>query len=230
MPLSRAKQIQSSFPKRGIGHELAGAALIAQDQYEEAIAAIAEAYRLQPSAKLAVNLARLQGAKGDKEKSLVQVEDWLKNHPEDARTRGAYAMMLQGMGREDEAIVQYDKSLKGEPDNIASLNNLAWLYQVRGDKRAIDLSKRAYELAPMRPEVMDTYGWAMFNLGSPEEGLRMLQEALLLAPDHPEIGYHVGYALHKTGRDKEAARVLKSIVRETPDSPFAKQAQELLAK
>jgi len=228
--LSRATQIQSSFPKLGIGHELAASALIAQNQYEEAIAAIAEAYRLQPRAKLALDMARLQNARGDKEKSLVQIEDWLKNHPEDARTRGAYAMMLQGTGREDEAMVQYEKSLKGEPDNIAALNNLAWLYQARGDKRAIELARRAYDLAPRRPEVMDTYGWAMFNLGSPEEGLRILQEALLLAPDHPEIGYHVGYALHKSGRDKEAARVLKSIVRETPDSPFAKQAQELLAQ
>ena len=114
------------------------------------------------------------------------------------------------------------------PDNIAALNNLAWLYHERGDRRAVDLARRAYELAPRCPEVMDTYGWAMFNLGSPEEGLRMLQEALVLAPDHPEIGFHVGYALHKSGRDKEAERVLKSITRETPDSPFAKQAQELL--
>ena len=226
--LTRAEQIQSDFPKLGIGYELAGLAFIAQNRFEAAIAAIAEAYRLQPTAKLAIDLARLQGARGDKGKSLVQVEDWLKNHPEDARTRVAYAMMLQGMGREDEAIVHYDRSLKGLPDNIAALNNLAWLYQVRGDRRAVDLAKRAYELAPRRPEVMDTYGWAMFNLGSPEKGLRMLQEALVLAPDHPEIGFHVGYALHKSGRDKEAERVLKSIIRETPDSPFAKQAQELL--
>ena len=187
-----------------------------------------KAYQAQPSAKLAIQLFRLYSAKGEPEQGMQWLEAWLELTPEDSATRLSYATVLQGQGRKADAISQYEKVLPTAPDNVIVLNNLAWLYHEQDDSKAIELSKKAYELAPKRPEIADTYGWILVNQGAVEQGLAVLQGALLLAPDHPEIAYHVGYSLNKAGRAEEAGKLLRRIVRDHPSSPFAEQSEQLL--
>ena len=48
-----------------------------------------------------------------------------------------------------------------EPDNIVTLNNLAWALNELGDPKAIEYAERASNLAPYAPSVMDTQGWIL---------------------------------------------------------------------
>ena len=43
-----------------------------------------------------------------------------------------------------------------------ALNNLAWLYFERGDNRAVDYARRAFEGASKRAEIMDTFAGFSF--------------------------------------------------------------------
>jgi len=224
------RSIQGYYPKRGVGHEFEAVVLLKEKKLDEALQAFQRAYQLSPSAKLAMQITRLHGAKGEMAQGLAQLKDWLEKSPNDTATRSSYGLLLQNGGHKEEAITQYEKVLESIPENVLVLNNLAWLYQEQGNVRAVELGEKAYRLAPRRPEIADTYGWILVNSGMSEKGLPILQQALALAPENPEIAYHVGFALNKMERRGEAEKVLRRISKQHPESPFAKQAQELLSK
>lgn len=90
--------------------------------------------------------------------------------------------------------------LARSPLDLDALNNLAWLYQSRGDQRAVALSQRARQLGPGNPSVLDTAGWIQLRLGDPRLGLSLLQQAARLAPANPDIQYHLAAALVESGQ------------------------------
>jgi predicted Zn-dependent protease len=92
------------------------------------------------------------------------------------------------------------------------------------------MARRAYEAAPNRPAIADTYGWILFRAGQKDSGLSILQQAYLGDPTQAEIGYHVAVAMSETGRADEAAKILRRILRDNPDFPQAKESKALLEK
>ena len=94
----------------------------------------------------------------------------------------------------------------------------------------MELATQAYELAPSRAEIVDTYGWVLFRQGRKQEGLSALQQALIIAPRNAEIALHVAEALHSVERDSEARPMLQRIMRDHPNTAFAESAKALLAR
>jgi cytochrome c-type biogenesis protein CcmH/NrfG len=92
------------------------------------------------------------------------------------------------------------------------------------------LATKAYELAPSRAEIIDTYGWVLFRTGRERDGLAALQQALVIAPRNPEIALHVAEALHQMQRDSEARPMLERVVRDHPNTEFAESAKRLLGR
>ena len=86
------------------------------------------------------------------------------------------------------------------------LNNIARIYFDRGDERALETAKSAYQLAPDRAEVIDTYGWMLVQDGEIKKGLHLLERAIDRAPTNDDIRYHWAAALNLTG-ERENARV-----------------------
>ena len=90
-----------------------------------------------------------------------------------------------GSGDPDAAIQSYEQIIETSPNDVGALNNLAFLYYQRGDQRGLELARRAYELAPSHPVVMDTYGWLLVEAGEVERGLPILRESVqVLAREH----------------------------------------------
>jgi tetratricopeptide (TPR) repeat protein len=139
-------------------------------------------------------------------------------------------MLRQQMGHDAQALEAYEQAVTKAQPNPVILNNMAWLYLDRDARRAMELATQAYELAPSRAEIVDTYGWVLFKGGRRSEGLAALQQALVIAPRNAEIALHVGEALQQLNRDAEARSVLERIVRENPNTDFAESARALLAK
>jgi len=222
-----AKRIQSSHSQQSVGYRLEALTLLKQQKGSEAIAPFEKAYQVQKSADLALQLSHLYRQQGDQQKSLEPLVDWLQFQPGDVRTRSVYATLLQQYGNNDKAMAEYETILQQSPDNILVLNNLAWLYQLNNDRRAIELSERAFQLAPDKPEIVDTYGWILVNFGDYEKGLAYLKDAFAKMPENPEVAFHVGYALSKSGNKEEAKKVLRRIVRDHKESPYAEKAKAL---
>ena len=156
------------------------------------------------------------------------LQEWLEKNPDDGAAWANLGMLRQQAGQEDAALQAYEQVLQHGEASAVILNNMAWLYLERDGARAVELATKAYELAPSRAEIVDTYGWVLFKQGRAREGLAALQQASIIAPRNAEISLHVAEALHSLDRDSEARPMLERILREHPNSEFEESARQLL--
>ena len=97
--------------------------------------------------------------------------------------------------------------------DAAALNNLAWLYQQKGDlAKARGLAERAIAAAPRAPLIDDTLGWILLAQGEADRAVNYLSAASLSAPGNPDIQYHLAVALHRVGRAADAKATLETLL------------------
>ncbi|WP_404362272.1 tetratricopeptide repeat protein [Marinobacter sp.] len=116
---------------------------------------------------------------------------WVEQAPENTGARMVRAEYLMNNQKDAQAIDEYESLLARQPENVAALNNLAWLLRERDRERAITLAARARELAPENPAVLDTYGWILYLNGQQKDAVKHIEKALALAPDNAEIAEHL---------------------------------------
>jgi len=226
--LSLAQAAQRDFPASSELVDIEAAAARAKGDSSAAIDAARRALATQPTSQRVAALAQAKVAAGQKAEAIAGLREWLGAHSDDAANRSLLALLLHQEGDRAAAIAAYEQVLATNPANVQILNNLAVLYEEGGDPRAVAVAKQAYELAPQRPEMVDTYGWALLRAGRVQEGLPLLQQAYVMAPQHPEIAFHVGAALVKVGRAAEARPILERVQREHAGTPSAKEAEAVL--
>src|SRR5690606_15504992 len=157
------------------------------------------------------------------------LERWIAMRSGDLGARGLLADAYMKAGEEKKAIAQYEFIVARAPSHAASLNNLAWLYQQRGDARALDVARRAYAAAPDVPAVSDTLGWILVERGQIEEALEHLERAAQAARGNPDIQYHYAVALARSGATKTARDRLEQLFAEHTAFSSYDEAQQLLA-
>jgi len=185
------------------------------------------AYGARPNLDLAVkawNSRKLATGKGD----VTLLLDWQKRNPDDPRAARALGDAYLADNLTAEAEAAYEQVLAQAPDDLATINNLAWLYQERGDKRAVQLGGRAARLAPGSAPILDTAGWAELRLGDRQQGLKLIRRAAELAPADPDIQYHLAVALVETGQPGEGKRILAALVESGDDFASRAAAEQLL--
>jgi len=116
---------------------------------------------------------------------------WLQQSPQSITAHLHKALLLQEQGLNKQALMHYETILKYQPNQVTSLNNAAWLYLQLSDARALTLAKQAYNLAPNNADILDTYGWALFNAGDIEKARTILIAANKLAPNDKNILAHL---------------------------------------
>jgi hypothetical protein len=85
-----------------------------------------------------------------------EYESALRANPNDAQTHGQLALLLQNQVETEEAIKHYRETLRIEPDQLAMLNNFAWILATCPDARfrdgaqAVQLAERACKLTNYR--------------------------------------------------------------------------------
>jgi predicted Zn-dependent protease len=221
------ERLRQAAPTEQITHVLEGDLAMAQKRYSQAL----EHYRAasvsgtNAALVLAQYNAGVQAGVARPEKVL---EDWLAKNPQDVGVTTALAEHRHRNGDVAGAIKLYEGVLAASPDTPLVLNNLAVLYQAKGDPRALEMARKANALAPAAPAIQDTYGWLLVEGGRVDEGLALLRDAVRQLPGNAEVQYHYGAALAKKGNTAEAIAVLKkALAGQLP--PAAKtDAQQLL--
>jgi putative PEP-CTERM system TPR-repeat lipoprotein len=226
--LSLSDEIRKANPKSALGDMLKGDVLAKAQRYADAAQAYEEGQGKQPSAALAVRLYNARRQAGMPDKALHALTDWLQQTPGDSRTRHVLANAYLGMKHYDEAIQEYQRLNGEDADNPVILNNLAWLYQQKGDAKAVDYAEQAYGLAPKSAAVVDTLGWILVDNKQYARALELLRKATVLAPQESEIRYHLAVAMHRAGRNDDARRELQEILRVGKDFASAADARDLL--
>jgi putative PEP-CTERM system TPR-repeat lipoprotein len=205
------ERLRAAAPEAAGTMRMEGDLAMAERRYKDAVGYYDKAARLGSDATLAVARYRAGMAAGVAQPQ-KPLEDWLVRSPGDAVVRVLLAEYEQQRGNDAAAVAGYEKVLETAPDNVMALNNLAGMYQQKGDPRALSLAKRAYDAAPKNAAVQDTYGWALVGSGEVDKGLPLLRDAAKALPGMPEVQYHLGTALARKGETDEARRILKQVV------------------
>lgn len=125
---------------------------------------------------------------------------------------------LEGMPSDPvRARDSYLELLKAMPDDISTLNNLAYVYTIEGTTydlpAAANAARRSYDLSRTAgdpdPYIADTYGWTLVLNNKADEGGAILQRAVDQSGKNvfPELLYHLGEAQIRT-KDKAAEKTL----------------------
>jgi putative PEP-CTERM system TPR-repeat lipoprotein len=206
-----ARGLEQSQPDSPAGFNLEGDVLMATNEPRKAVSAYETALAKGPASATVLKLYAARSRAGASN-AATTLSDWLGEHPQDAAVRLGYASTLHQSGKKAQAVSEYEQVLKTQPGSVLALNNLAWLYFEDGDSRAIELAERAYERAPERAEIIDTYGWLLIKTGRTEQGLSLLEKALKHAPENGDIRYHVAAGLAQAGEKARAKRELTALL------------------
>jgi putative PEP-CTERM system TPR-repeat lipoprotein len=223
-----AGQIQKVQPDMYMGYELAGDALMAKKDHVAAKASYEQAWQRKQLAGLAIKLAEVSMRSSKFEEATKPLLTWLSDHPNDARVLQSLGTAYQAMKQDGKAAEAFEKVLKIQPDNVIALNNLAWLYSLVNNPKALELAESAYRVNSNNNGILDTYGWILVQQGQVDKGRRVLERVMKNLPGVPEVKYHYAVALLKSGEEKEARKILGRLLKDGKSFEGREEAEQLL--
>jgi tetratricopeptide (TPR) repeat protein len=227
--LDIAHKLQQRHPKDPAVYALEGEINIAGEDLLRADRNYDRAVSLGPTRSHALRSYQIKRdlGVGRAEQPLI---DFLAIRPLDTGVRVVLAEFYAQSDDLAKSIITYERALSDEPNNAIALNNLAWIYFMTADARAIDTAQQAANKMPENAAIIDTLGWIMVHQGSVSDGERLLRDAVELGDGRAEFRYHHAVALAKLAKTDEARSILDEIL--AGDDEFASRddAIKLLAE
>lgn len=122
----------------------------------------------------------------------------------------AKARVADHAGDATTALAIAEAIIGAKPDHAAALNLAGYILADRNERLA-DAERylrRARDLAPGDPAVLDSWGWLAFRRGRSREAVRLLDRAARFAPLEAEILVHLAAAWAADGAPKTALATL----------------------
>ncbi len=188
------------------------ASLAAEERPDEAIALMRAAVKADKSSEeMRLTLAGLYAERGRHAEAAAAAGEAIAllgaAPPEDAwRFYIGRAASLIELKRWPEAEADLKRAVEIAPEEPTALNYLGYSWAERGEnlEEAFRLIEKAVALAPTSGAIIDSLGWAHYQLGRYEEALPHLEKAASLEPADPTITDHLGDVYFKLGRKVEA--------------------------
>ena len=218
--MENADLAEKQFPKTAFGKLLKADVYLAQKLNDKALDAFKQAYKLQVNEKVMFTIADLLIA----ESKLPEAIKFLDGEAKKDKTGAAHfklGTLYQEQKDYPKAETHYLAVLKLQPENALALNNIAWLYSLQNNPKALEFAKKAYEKAPESSAIIDTYGYILVKQGQAKEGLPLLEKAVKLTPNENGIRFHLAEAYVATGDKKQALNILESLAK--TEQKFAEQ-------
>ncbi len=132
----------------------------------------------------------------------------------------------------DKAEPNFRKALELYPDQPQVLNYLGYSWVDRNENlhEALEMIKKAVELRPQDGYIVDSLGWAYYQLGRYDEAVVELEKAVKLRPEDPTINDHLGDAYWRTGRLRDAVFQWNHAIAGNPEPEELAKIQEKLKK
>lgn len=223
-----ARQVQKSNANVPVGYVMEGDIQMTQKKPDLALAPYEKALALSKSPEAMVKVVQALQASGKTKDVQARASAWLAAHPGDLRMGMFVAEGDLAAKDYKGAIVVLESMLKTNPNEPATLNNLAWAYQQTKDPRALATAEQAYKLAGDNPAVLDTLGWMLLEQGNTARAVPLLQKASGLAPQSTEMRYHLAVGLQKAGDKPGARKELNTLLSANTPFPQQEQARALL--
>ena len=100
----------------------------------------------------------------------------------------------------------FRKALELNPDQPQVMNYLgySWVDQGINLHEGLEMIKKAVDMRPSDGYIVDSLGWAYYQLGQYEDSVREMERAVSLKPEDPVLNDHLGDAYWRVGRRLEA--------------------------
>ncbi len=142
-----------------------------------------------------------------------------------------YSRAINAIEMDDLELAEQDlrRIIQIDADNAMALNALGYTLTDRTTRHAeaYRLIRRALELSPDEPAILDSMGWVYFRLGRPETALGYLEQALE-GEDNPEIAAHLGEVLWSLDQSQRAREVLHAAWERHPEDRHLADTMERL--
>ena len=150
----------------------------------------------------------------------AHIEDLPADPEEDAwRFFLARGASLLELGDWENAERDLKRAVEIAPEQPAALNYLGYSWAERGLnlEEAFDLIEKAVALQPNSGAIIDSLGWARYQLGDYEVAVGHLEQAASLEPGDPVITDHLGDVYWRLGRFIEARYQWRHVLELNPD-------------
>lgn len=184
------------------------------------IAAVSEAY------------ARMGPAGTDKAISLAAMAvDAAKEPAVRAAALVHQGKILYQYGRKTESVRALEEAVELSPNDATALNNLAYLQvtELGQVEQALRNARRASELLPGSPDILDTLGIALTRSGQHAEAVVALSRAAGIQPSNGVL-LHLAEAQIGAGDKDAARRSIERVQSSRPTQDETAQAEKLLSR
>ena len=148
--------------------------------------------------------------KGDLKPATDILDDFLKGEKNNTRVLYAKANILYKRQKYEDAVVTVKHLLQIDPNHVQGLNFLGYhLLTVGGSPHsAYGPLKRAYDLSPKDPYILDSWGWYWYVMDDLGKAGSYLENAFAMKQDDVTILEHLVQCLLKRGDPKKAQSYL----------------------
>ena len=185
-------------------------------------------YSLDPNRRHLLMLSRASVRNGDATASENLLLQWLRKNSDDVVVMSELANHYVGQGKVDDAVAMLRKIEAIDKNNLYALNNLAWYLRKLTPNEARSFGRRAFELAPDEPTVIDTYAVVLAESKDYRAALSILDKAIQQSRDPAMLELRRAMVLDEAGDRASAIAELQRLAVSGTSSETKEQAGTLL--
>ena len=196
----------------------------AQKKWAKAAALLEEILSKKTDEKRLAELLEVYETMSDTEGVISVLRRLIKENPEDVELRLRLAEVLEKAKRPQEAVKEYEASLKGlgEKEKVATYKTLGYLYtQMNSLEKAIGAYLKAVELDKKDVNLYYNLATLYEKTGNQDKADQFLMQAVSLKPEDLENRLELAEALLQKGKLQEAEKLLREVLQKDPKSTKA---------
>ncbi|MGF1765233.1 XrtA/PEP-CTERM system TPR-repeat protein PrsT [Aliivibrio kagoshimensis] len=197
-------------------------------QYNNALPFYRKMYEANPTLQNAMKVAVTHQRNGETTQAITSLES-AKDQVEDPNSAIDFKLAeLYSSTSPKKAIEHFLAVINKYPENVPSLNNVAWLFlETKDFEKGCYYAEQAYSFASASTEVQDTLGLCYLKTSKYVQAEKLLSSAYNEKKENVDIALHYAEALIMNNNKEEAKVVLASI--QTANPAIEKKIDELLS-
>ena len=201
--------------------------LAGNGRFAEAITQLEKLQMAEPDdVDVAVQLGMFYTASQKPRKAVQLFDKILAKTPDNLHALRSRADALLSIGKQVEAIADYERALKLDPKDSGILNNLAWVLatspddKLRDGKRALDLATKAAELTKFEQgHILSTLAAAYAEIGDFESARKWSAKAVEIGKEEQKEQLAKELESYKANKPWREKQEIKEEAADSPEKP-----------